>query len=573
LEIKADNCEEYILLALVEEFSLLLGKPKLLKDSIILIRAWWFYESKSFLQHKDVKDLLLTDYSLLVMICAVLNQYHKEVNTPFETLCYFLGVYSSFDYETHFITIHGIKPFCAINSLSTSPSIYHMPSPDLILTSEVMMKYWSLHMENISADDSAKDEGSSGPNYLEIERASLNILHPLKNSNKTSANTNKRKANYIFNCFSNGATKMQEALAQASKGNYSLVENFLNRIFLLFRNLRVPDSILEKCNKVTRPIANNSKKIILMELTEQIDFCNLVLHRHLTTNGLLCLIKDIITERGPLPIGEIGKTLNMTNLIKDKFGGLKKFLETYQNIFIISSNHAYNPHVFVRCNLDSLELASIESGEFSELLLKGNIKNHAGASAKKKKKKLPGDALPTSLTSTTGIILPADNQRGKTNNLGDRYFFTSENATNNSNSNFNGYGMNGSRLPHGTNSNVFGQNAYSQNAGLLGSRENPGQDILNQSSQSFLFNNFNNQPSNGSNQSFLNDNSSRWDIYRNNNSNINQELGNSPLDMNFLNYDADITHLLSGTSLGGSSPTISTTRGSQSNLNSLNFRF
>jgi hypothetical protein len=228
--------------------------------------------------------------------------------------------------------------------------------------------------------------------------------------------------------------------------------------------------------------------------------------------------------------------------------------------------------------LDSIELASIENGEFSELLLKGTLKNHAGSSNKKKKKTKAGEGqLPTSTPGiAANIISPPDNQRNKSNALGDRYFFPPENGTSVS-SNFNGinYGMNGSRVPNGNNTNMFGQSLYSQNAGLLGSRENTGHDVLNQSNQSsFLFNNFDsNQAGSGSTQSFLNDNSSRWDIYRNN-SNINPELSSSSFDMNFLNYDSDIHHLLSGTSLGGSSPSIpSTTTGTESKLNSLSFRF
>lgn len=54
------------------------------------------------------------------------------------------------------------------------------------------------------------------------------------------------------------------------------------------------------------------------------------------------LSKDILVERGPLPVGEIGKMLqeitNITSLstfLKEKFGGLKKFLENYDGDFVI----------------------------------------------------------------------------------------------------------------------------------------------------------------------------------------------------------------------------------------------
>ena len=62
----------------------------------------------------------------------------------------------------------------------------------------------------------------------------------------------------------------------------------------------------------------------------------------MTETSLRVLCRDIIADRGPLPVGEVGKMLQemttMTALsatLKEKFGGLKKFLEKYTNTFII----------------------------------------------------------------------------------------------------------------------------------------------------------------------------------------------------------------------------------------------
>jgi hypothetical protein len=57
---------------------------------------------------------------------------------------------------------------------------------------------------------------------------------------------------------------------------------------------------------------------------------------------LQALSKDILNERGPLPVGEIGKMLQeitgistLSAYLKDKFGGLKKFLENFPDDFVI----------------------------------------------------------------------------------------------------------------------------------------------------------------------------------------------------------------------------------------------
>jgi hypothetical protein len=95
-------------------------------------------------------------------------------------------------------------------------------------------------------------------------------------------------------------------------------------------------------------------------------------------------------ERGALPVGEVGKMLQeMTGIstlsayLKDKFGGLKKFLEIFPDDFVIrfdfrlfhsfeptslspslchSTDHPFNPHVFLRTTVNSDELKLIHQG-------------------------------------------------------------------------------------------------------------------------------------------------------------------------------------------------------------------
>jgi len=78
------------------------------------------------------------------------------------------------------------------------------------------------------------------------------------------------------------------------------------------------------------------------KLWERVRYVNLLLEARVTDSALRALCRDIIMDRGPLPVGEVGKMLqeitSITSLsatLKEKFGGLKKFLERYTNTFII----------------------------------------------------------------------------------------------------------------------------------------------------------------------------------------------------------------------------------------------
>ena len=74
-----------------------------------------------------------------------------------------------------------------------------------------------------------------------------------------------------------------------------------------------------------------------------------------------------------MPVGEIGKMLqeatanpSLSGVLKESFGGLKKFLEKFPEIFLISQDHPFNPHVYLRAGftLSEQQQISVGSTEF-----------------------------------------------------------------------------------------------------------------------------------------------------------------------------------------------------------------
>lgn len=77
----------------------------------------------------------------------------------------------------------------------------------------------------------------------------------------------------------------------------------------------------------------------------------------------------ILHDKGPLPVGEVGKmlqeatgNLQLSALLKEKHNGLKKFLEKYSDKFIMSNDHPFNPHVYLRRCFTLDEQRLIEDG-------------------------------------------------------------------------------------------------------------------------------------------------------------------------------------------------------------------
>jgi hypothetical protein len=84
---------------------------------------------------------------------------------------------------------------------------------------------------------------------------------------------------------------------------------------------------------------------------------------------LVTLAESVLNEKGPLPVGEVGKMLqeatgnpNLSQILKERYNGLKKFLEKYSDKFIMSCDHPFNPHVYLRRCYSPDDQRLIESG-------------------------------------------------------------------------------------------------------------------------------------------------------------------------------------------------------------------
>jgi len=126
-------------------------------------------------------------------------------------------------------------------------------------------------------------------------------------------------------------------------------------------------------SQIPTDIANSGIFDILQgdieSVSRNLEYCSFLLDAEVTAPALLSLASEILSEKGPLPVGEIGKLLqdatsnpNLSTVLKEKFGGLKRFLEGYPNMFILGNDHPFNPHVYRIASLSKIQLANLNSG-------------------------------------------------------------------------------------------------------------------------------------------------------------------------------------------------------------------
>jgi hypothetical protein len=78
-------------------------------------------------------------------------------------------------------------------------------------------------------------------------------------------------------------------------------------------------------------------------------------------DALVSLAISILMEHGGVPVGKMGTLLhkaannhNLPSLLKERYGGLKKFLQNRNDVFVLGTDHPYNPHVTLRANIPAI---------------------------------------------------------------------------------------------------------------------------------------------------------------------------------------------------------------------------
>lgn len=80
-----------------------IGRNHLFKRSIVLIKAWCYYESRLLGAHHS----LIGSYALEIMVLHILNIHGDDLASPLHVLQRFLEVFSAFDWEQNCLSIVG----------------------------------------------------------------------------------------------------------------------------------------------------------------------------------------------------------------------------------------------------------------------------------------------------------------------------------------------------------------------------------------------------------------------------------------------------------------------------------
>lgn len=181
-------------LCFLEQVDQIFGRDHLFKRSIILIKAWCYYESRIL----GANTGLISTYALAVLVLHIINISYSSLSGPLAVLYKFLDYYASFDWDSYCITVNGPVP------ISSLPDMTETKHHEVVLNEKFFrecIELYSVPTKPVEANG----------HYFPVKH--FNIVDPLKHSNNLGRSVTQGNLQRIRHAFTLGARKLKDVLS------------------------------------------------------------------------------------------------------------------------------------------------------------------------------------------------------------------------------------------------------------------------------------------------------------------------------------------------------------------------
>ncbi|OIW04411.1 hypothetical protein TanjilG_32603 [Lupinus angustifolius] len=180
-------------LCFLEKVDRLVGKDHLFKRSIILIKAWCYYESRILGAHHG----LISTYALETLVLYIFHHFHHvSLDGPLAVLFRFLDYFSKFDWDNYCVSLKGPV---GKSSLPDIEADVPENGGNTLLTEEFIRSC----VDSFSVPSRGVDL-----NLRAFPQKHLNIIDPLKENNNLGRSVNRGNFYRIRSAFKYGARKL-----------------------------------------------------------------------------------------------------------------------------------------------------------------------------------------------------------------------------------------------------------------------------------------------------------------------------------------------------------------------------
>lgn len=184
-------------LCFLEEVDDLISQNHLFKRSIILIKAWCYYESRVLGAHHG----LISTYALETLVLYIFHVFNNSFTGPFEVLCRFLEFFSNFDWDNFCVSLWGPVPITSLPDVTAKP-----PRKD---RGELLLSKFFLDACSSVYAVLPGGQENQGQHFVSKH---FNVIDPLRVNNNLGRSVSKGNFFRIRSAFAFGAKRLASLL-------------------------------------------------------------------------------------------------------------------------------------------------------------------------------------------------------------------------------------------------------------------------------------------------------------------------------------------------------------------------
>ncbi|KAM0883948.1 hypothetical protein ACQ4PT_031311 [Festuca glaucescens] len=241
-------------LCFLEQVDNLINQNHLFKRSIILVKAWCFYESRILGAHHG----LISTYALETLVLYIFHVFNNCFTGPLEVLYRFLEFFSNFDWEKFCLSLWGPVPISSLPDMTADP-----PRTD---TDELLLSKSFLDSCNHLYGVMPRTQENQGQPFVSKH---FNVIDPLRINNNLGRSVSKGNYFRIRSAFSFGAKRLAKLLECPNEDLIAEVNQFfINTLTRHGGGIRpdvpTPNLFPEHALKIVPAEASNSYKSATM---------------------------------------------------------------------------------------------------------------------------------------------------------------------------------------------------------------------------------------------------------------------------------------------------------------------
>ncbi|XAR62974.1 Polynucleotide adenylyltransferase [Bertholletia excelsa] len=214
VDISFDQLGGLCTLCFLEEVDHLINQNHLFKRSIILIKAWCYYESRILGAHHG----LISTYALETLVLYIFHVFNNTFVGPLEVLYRFLEFFSNFDWDNFCVSLWGPVPISSLPDVTVEPP--RKDGGELLLS--------KLFLDACSSVYAVFPTGQENQGQPFVSKH-FNVIDPLRINNNLGRSVSKGNFFRIRSAFSFGAKRLARLL-DCPKENlvYEVNQFFMN---------------------------------------------------------------------------------------------------------------------------------------------------------------------------------------------------------------------------------------------------------------------------------------------------------------------------------------------------------